>query len=301
MIANVGPSVMPLTAGLGRRSRRAVTGSGALLPAGLLALALHDGAVLGCHPLDTPFNDWASNFALLPIGIGFSAAGDLYDTLALENTATIPSPAPSDALYLLFYPLAYAMIVGLVGQHVRGVHASVWLDGAIGGLTLAAVGSALVLDPVINATHGTLASVATNLAYPLGDLLLIVFVFGVFALSGLRPGRAWLLILLGFSVPAVADSIYLFRVAEGTYQAGTVLDALWPLGLSLLAFAAWPTPRRHAQARFAGVAMMVIPCLFGAIALFLLVRADYVHLGVIPETLARLALRLGMLPFAPPH
>ncbi|HEX9482747.1 MAG TPA: EAL domain-containing protein [Solirubrobacteraceae bacterium] len=321
MIANVGPSVMPLTAGLGRRSRRAVTGSGALLAAGVLALALHDGGMLGGSSLDTLFNDWVYNCAellvagivlarallveterrawlLLAIGIGFYAAGDLYYTLALENTANIPSPAPSDALYLLFYPLAYAMIVGLVGQHVRGVHASVWLDGAIGGLTLAAVGSALVLDPVINATHGTLASVATNLAYPLGDLLLIVFVFGVFALSGLRPGRAWLLILLGFSVTAIADSIYLFRVAEGTYQAGTVLDALWPLGLSLLAFAAWSTPRRHAQARFAGVAMMVIPCLFGAIALFLLVRADYVHLGVIPETLAGLALLVGMLRFA---
>ena len=127
---------------------------------------------------------------------------------------------------------------------MRDVHASVWLDGAIGGLTLAAVGAALVLDPVISTTHGAFESVATNLAYPLGDLVLIVFVFGVFALTGWRPGRAWLLILLGFSVTAVADSIYLFRVAEGTYRAGTVRSTRCGRSASRC----WPSPPGRGRA-----------------------------------------------------
>ncbi|MCW3033500.1 MAG: diguanylate cyclase/phosphodiesterase [Solirubrobacterales bacterium] len=321
MIASVGPSVMPLTAGLGRGTRRAVGGAGALLTAAVAALALHDSGLLGGGGLDAFFNDWVYSFAeflvaglvlarallveterrawlVLAIGIAFYAAGDLYYTLVLENSASIPSPAPSDALYLLFYPCAYAMLARLVGQHVRDVHASVWLDGAIGGLTLAALGAALVLDPVIATTHGTFGSVATNLAYPLGDLVLIVFVFGVFALTGWRPGRAWTLILLGFSVTAVADSIYLFRVAEGAYRPGTALDALWPFGLALLAFAAWSPPRRREDDRVADVAVMLLPCIFGAVALFLLIRANYIHLGVIPEILAGLALLVGWLRFA---
>jgi diguanylate cyclase len=321
MIASVGPSVMPLTAALGRGRRRAVTGAGALLAAAVAALVLHDSGVLGGRGLDIFFNDWVYNGAefavaglvlvrallveaerrawlVLAIGIAFYAMGDLYYTLVLENSTSIPSPAPSDVLYLLFYPCAYAMLVRLVGQHVREVHASVWLDGAIGGLTLAAVGAALVLDPVIATTHGTFASVATNLAYPLGDLVLIVFVFGVFALMGWRPGRAWTLILLGFSVTAIADSLYLFRVAEGTYRPGTALDALWPCGLALLAFAAWSPPRRREEGRPADVAVMLLPCIFGAVALFLLIRADYVHLGVVPETLAGLALLVGWVRFA---
>jgi GGDEF domain-containing protein len=321
MIANSGPSVMPLIAGLRPRTRLAVAGIGGLLALAVVTLALHDGGLLGGRSLDGFFNDWVYNGAewavaalvlarallvaderrawlLLALGIGCYAAGDVYYTVVLENASSIPSPAPSDLMYLLFYPFAYATIVRLVGQHVRDIHPSVWLDGAIGGLTLAAVGSALVLDPVVNSTHGTLASVATNLAYPLGDLVLIVFVFGVFALTAWRPGRAWMLILLGFSVTAIADSIYLFRVAEGSYRPGTVLDALWPFGLALLALAAWSRPRRHEHDRFGDVAVMVVPCLFGAVALFLLIRADYIHLGVIPESLAGLALLVGWLRFA---
>ena len=321
MTAPTGPSLMPLTAGLGGRTRVSLSAVGALLTLAVLALALHDADVLGGRGLDGFFNDWVYNgielavaglvltrallirserraWMALAVGIAFYAAGDLYYTLFLEQAGSIPSPALSDAFYLLFYPCAYATIVRLVGTHVRDVHANVWLDGAIGGLALAALGSALVLEPVIHTTHGTLASVATNLAYPLGDLILIVFVFGAFALTGWRPGRAWLLILLGFSVTAVADSIYLFRVAEGTYRVGTLLDAMWPAGLLLLGFAAWSTPRKREESSFASVAVILVPCLFGAVALFLLIRADYVHLKLIPECLAGAALLVAGLRFA---
>ena len=314
-------SAMPLTAGLDRWARRAVSAGGTLLVASVLALALHDAGILAPRSLDGFFNDWLYNGAevlvaalvltrallveserrtwiVLALGVGFYAGGDIYYTLVLEGTSGIPSPNPSDALYLLFYPCAYAMLVRLVGSHLRELHANVWLDGAIGGLTLAAVGAALVLEPVINTSHGTLAAVATNLAYPFGDLILIAFVFGVFALTGWRPGRAWLLILLGFSVTAVADSIYLFRIAEGTYEAGTLLDALWPCGLALLAFAAWARPRPRMAGHFTDVAVMIVPCIFGAVALFLLIRANYVHLGLIPEVLASLSLLFVMLRFA---
>jgi diguanylate cyclase len=322
MTAKAGPALMPLTAGLGGRTRLALRCTGLLLAIAVLTLALHDADLLGSSRLDGFFNDWVYNGAellvaglvlarallvrtersawlILAIGIGFYAAGDLYYTLVLESEASIPTPSVSDALYLLFYPCAYVTIVRLIGAHIRNIHASVWLDGAIGALSLAAVGSALVLEPVIHTTHGNLASVTTNLAYPLVDLVLIVFVFGVFALTGWRPGRAWLLIVLGFAVTAIADSIYLFRIAEGTYRPGTVLDALWPAGLALLAFAAWSRPRaREEEGHFANVAMMIVPCVFGAIALFLLIRADYVHLGVVPEALAGAALLVGMVRFA---
>jgi diguanylate cyclase len=311
---------MPLTAGLGRRARVAVHVAGLLAVAGVLSLVLHGAGALGGPGLNGLFDDWVYSgiellvvglvlarallverdrraWLLLAAGIGFYAAGDLYYAVALEGASSIPAPSPSDVMYLLFYPCAYAMIVRLLGSRAREMHLSVWLDGAIGGLSLAALGAALVLEPVIHTSHGTAAAVATNLAYPLADLVLVVFVFGVFALTGWRPGRAWLLILLGFAVTAVADSIYLCRIAENTYTAGTVLDALWPGGLALLAFAAWATPRTREEDRVAAVAVMLVPCVFGALALSLLIRADYVHLGVIPESLAGLALLLGGVRF----
>jgi diguanylate cyclase len=321
MNAPARPALLPLTAGLGRGARLALNTAAAGLVVAIAALALHDGGLLGGHSLDGLFSAWVYNGAeltvaglvlaralligaerrawlLLAIGIFFFAAGDVYFSLVLEGLSHVPSPSPSDALYLTFYPCAFAMMVRLIGAHVRDLRASVWLDGAIGGLTVAAVGSAVLLEPVMHTTHGTLASVTTNLAYPLGDLVLIVFVFGVFALSGWRPGRTWVLLALGFSVMAIADSVYLFRVAEGDYVSGTALDALWPAGLALLGYGAWSVPRPRDESRVAGVAMMLVPCLFGAIALLLLVRANYVHLGLIPETLAGAALLAAGLRFA---
>jgi diguanylate cyclase (GGDEF)-like protein len=312
---------MPLAAGLAPGLRRTLRGAGILIGVLAVALGLHDADVLGGPQLDGFFNVWVYTgiellvcvlvltraftiaqdrgaWLALGIGIAFYTAGDTYYTVVLEGAASIPTPSPADAGYLLFYPFAYVALARLVGAHVRDVHANVWLDGAIGGLTLAAVGSALVLEPVIHATHGNTALVATNLAYPVGDLLLIVFVFGVFALTGWRPGRAWLLILLGLGITAVADSIYLFRVAEGTYHSGTFLDALWPIGLALLAFAAWLPPRLRDGNPLASIAVMVVPCFFGAIALMLLIRSNYEHLDVIPETLAGAALLVAGLRFA---
>jgi len=312
---------MPLSTRLSPGVRRAVRAAGALTGALVLALALHDAGLLGGDSLDTLFNAWVYTaiellvcglvltraltidedrgaWLALGAGIAFYTAGDIYYTLVLENAASIPSPSPADAAYLLFYPLAYVALARLVGAHIRDVHTNVWLDGAIGGLTLAAVGAALVLEPVINATHGATAAVATNLAYPIADLVLIVFVFGVFALTGWRPGRAWLLILLGLGITAVADSVYLFRVAEGTYQDGTFLDALWPLGLSLLGFAAWSPPRPRERNPLASIAVMIVPCFFGAVALLLLIRSNYSHLAVIPEVLAASALLVAGLRFA---
>jgi diguanylate cyclase (GGDEF)-like protein len=312
---------MPLMSGLPRGARLAVNGAALLMAAGVAGVALHGAGLFGGGGLDGFFENSIydgsevlaaavvlaravtvrrerSAWLLLAIGIGFFAAADIYWTLAIEGTAHPPSPSLADAGYLFFYPCAFAMIVGLVRSHLRDLHVSVWLDGAIGGLAVAAVGSALVLEPLVHTTHGALASVATNMAYPLGDLALIVLVFGVFALSGWRPGRTWLLIAMGFAVMAVADSVYLFRVAEGSYVAGTVLDALWPAGLLLLSYAAWSTPRARERVQLGGRAMLLAPCVFGAVALFLLIRSNYVRLGTAPEILASAALLTAGLRFA---
>jgi diguanylate cyclase (GGDEF)-like protein len=321
MRINRGPSLMSLTHALSARARVAVNTVGLVLVIAVGGLAMNNLGLLGTSRLDGFFNDWVYNGAevvasglvlarallvrrergawlMLALGIGFFAAGDIYYTLWIEPMSNPPSPSPSDAGYLMFYVGAYAMIVLLVRGHVRNFHASVWLDGAIGGLAVAAVGAALVLEPVITTTHGTLASVATNLAYPLGDLLLLAFVIGVFALTGWRPGRTWLLIGAGFMVLAIADSVYLFRVAEGTYKSGTILDAMWPTGLVLLGYAAWSRPRDQGGVRLGGLASMIFPCVFALTALFLLIRANYVHLGLIPESLAAAGLLAAGARFA---
>ncbi|HEY1834177.1 MAG TPA: EAL domain-containing protein [Solirubrobacteraceae bacterium] len=307
---------MPLTTGLRPGAALAVRCAGVLLIVAVLAIALHGVGLAGPASLDSLFSGWLYYAAevgaatlvltralavprerlawlLLAVGIAGFTAGDIYHAVALEHTTHSPFPSPSDAGYLLLYPCAFGMLMRLAGSHVRHLHKSIWLDGAICGLAIAALGSALVLEPVIHSTHGSFAAVATNLAYPLGDVALIMLVICVFAVTGWRPGGTWVLIAAGFSLMAVADSVYMFRIAEGTWQTGTTLDALWPAGLTMLGFAAWAEPREETEVLPSRLSMLLLPGLFSALALFLLIRADFVHLPLIPELLAAGALLIA--------
>ena len=94
-----------------------------------------------------------------------------------------------------------------------------------------------------------------NLAYPAADLVLLAIVIFVFVLTGRRPGRAWAAAGLAFGVITIADSLFLYLNATGGYQEGTLLDALWPGAMLLLALAAWQPVERHAvelEGRFLG-------------------------------------------------
>ena len=89
----------------------------------------------------------------------------------------------------------------------------------------------------------------TNAAYPLADLLLLGLTVAVLVLHGRRGGRAWALLAAGFGLFAVADSLYLARLAADTYAAGTVLDSLWVVALVIMALASWQPLEKPARGR----------------------------------------------------
>ena len=76
----------------------------------------------------------------------------------------------------------------LLRARLRPVRASLWLDGAVSGLTLAALTTALLYAPLLDATEGKPTTVAVTLAYPVGDLLLLCSVGVALAITGWRPG-----------------------------------------------------------------------------------------------------------------
>ena len=119
----------------------------------------------------------------------------------------------------------------------RSVAGTLWLDGLTASVAAAALGAALLLEVVLRTTEGSRAAVATNLAYPLGDVLLLSAVFGVFALAGWKIERRWLVLALGVLATTVADGIFLFTV--DTYEEGAAVDVLWPASSLLIAAAAW--------------------------------------------------------------
>ena len=89
---------------------------------------------------------------------------------------------------------------------------------------------------------------------------------------------------------ALADSVYLFKIAAGTYTDGGLLDVFWPLGLILMGLAAWQPSAGLRAGRLEGWSVMVLPAAvaFGAIAL--LVYDHYARTAVSAVWLASAAL-----------
>jgi two-component system cell cycle response regulator len=240
--------------------------------------------------------------AWILIGTGIAAwtVGDAYWAFHLSHQEEIAYPSLADAARLMLFPAAYAGIALLVRARVPRFHASLWLDGAIGALAIAAVGAAILYRAIERTTQGDVQAVAVNVAYPLGDLLLVGFVIGAVALTGWRPGRGLVLIALGLSVNAIANGIYLYRDATGGALEHSPVDSLWLLSALLLALAAWIPPTRSRALRLEGRRLLAIPSFFAAVAVGLQVYNQFEPVnpfaaGFATATLGVVVVRMALL------
>jgi diguanylate cyclase (GGDEF)-like protein len=236
------------------------------------------------------------------IGSGIAAwtVGDAYWSYHLSHQQEIAYPSLADAARLLLFPATYAGIALLVRARVPRFHASLWLDGAIGALAIAAAGAAVLYPAIERATQGDVEAVATNVAYPLGDLLLVGFVIGAVALTGWRPGRGLVLIALGLGVNAIANGIYLYRDATGGALEHSPVDSLWLLSALLLALAAWTPATRSRALVIEGRRLLAIPSFFAAVAVGLQVYNQFAPVnrftaGFATATLGVVIVRMALL------
>ena len=270
----------------------------------LLAFVAHATLGLGGSGLDSFFEDWVYNgvtlgaalacllrahvirqerlpWLLMGLGLLAWTGGDLYWTLILADDPSPPYPSAGDALYLAFYPASYATLVLLARSRMIAFRTSLWLDGAIAALAVGAFAAALAFPPIIDATSGSTAEVAVNLAYPVGDLVLLGLVVALFGLSGWRPGRMLLLLGTGLALNAVSDVIYLVQAANGTYQPGTLLDVAWPAAAVLVALAAWQAPHSAVRTSLSDWRVVAIPFACGLAANGLLVADHFSRINLV--------------------
>jgi two-component system cell cycle response regulator len=265
---------------------------GALTGLALAAYIAHVAFGLGSPGLDELFDDYvytglvfaagaiclARGFAIreergawLVMGAGLLAwaTGEVAWTVMTAADPATPHPSVVDALYLSFYPASYTSLLLLARSRTDSFRSSLWLDGAIAALTVAALIATLAFQPIVDATSGGPAEIAVNLAYPVGDLLLLGLVVTVFGLNGWRPDPVWLLIGGGLALTAVADGLYLVQSATDQYVQGGLLDVAWPASALLVAVAAWQPSRRHITIR--DWLIIAVPATCGLVAVQLLV------------------------------
>jgi diguanylate cyclase (GGDEF)-like protein len=288
--------------------------------AGLAAYAAHVGFGFGGAGSDRFFEDWVYNGLVLSaalsclvrgivsraerarwlsLGVGLLClfGGELYYTLHLSHLNDPPYPSLADALYLAFYPAGYAALVLFAPRASRQLRACLWLDGLVSALGVAALTAAVLLQPIVSSTGGNPLDVATTLAYPLGDVTLLVFVVGLLALNAWKPSRSWTLIAAGLATMAVADGIFLWQSANGSYAEGTLLDALWPAACLLLGTAAWQPSVRQAP-RLEGWRLLAMPALFALVPVGLLVYGNVQPMNTPSLVLAAAALVVAVLRMA---
>ena len=301
-------SALPLTRlmgppvrNIGRGRARAVKILLGATLVGMVAYAIHAVTGFGGHAVHVLSEDWVFNGLLaasallclmrafwskveraawltLGIGLGCWAIGEIVFTIDPGQVTESGFPAPSDYLWLVFYPASFITLGLLVRARVRVFYPSLWLDGIVGALAIAALASQFVLPPIVAGTEGSLGDVIGDLIYPLGDLLLLAFVVSVLAMTGWRPGRVLGIVAVGLALSASADWISLYWSATGHSESG-VFDSLWPASAVVLGWAAWQAPRPSAVIGLEGRRLLIFPVTFalGALGLLALQSSHQIH------------------------
>jgi diguanylate cyclase (GGDEF)-like protein len=197
---------------------------GAIVAAGLSCLAM---AVAAGRELRLAWTGFG-------VGLLAWAAGDLYWTNELAELEVIPYPSWADAGYLLALPAFFVGIASLTRKRVGKFTLASWFDGSIAALAAAAATTAFLAPALVGLTEGDPATVITNLAYPIGDMILLSFIAGALVVTGLRGAASLLVVATGLLVWAAGDSYYLYAEATTGYPGGYV-DLTWLVGAVLIA------------------------------------------------------------------
>ena len=265
---------------------------------------LYNGVLVGAAVVCAVRAIWVREeraaWALIAFALAAWSAADIYYTLVLSKLEAPPYPSVSDAGWLVFYPACWIAVVLLMRRRIREFHPSLWLDGIVAALGVAAVTAALVLPPILAMSiEGEATAVMVNLAYPVGDVLLLVLLVGALALTGWRPDRTLALVGVGLLLSGAADIIYLSAIAAGHSDGPAWAAWLWPASALATAIGAWQPVERATAIRLEGRRLLVLP--FGAMAAALVLllidhfaRASDVAVVLAFATLAVAGVRLWL-------
>jgi diguanylate cyclase len=176
-------------------------------------------------------------WALLAIAVGGWAVGSAL-WIYYEAVHVAPFPSPADAAYLLF-PVAACLGLAMYPIGYSG-HSRMRLaiDGFIIAAALFQVSWVAILQGMYEAGRSGRFAMGLSLAYPVGDLVVIMVALLVLARARTGQRRTLALLTLGVILMAVSDSAFVYLNAHNGYRAGSVADVGWIVGLMVIGIAA---------------------------------------------------------------
>ena len=208
--------------------------------------------------------DGRRGWALIGAGLLLWGLSGLYESVSLATGSGPGFPSVVDAGYLLGYPVLLFGVAILVELRIPRMTLGGWIDVLIGGLVIATLGYALLMDFVLEETTGSGFEVGVAVSYPILDLVALAVAAAALALTGWRPGRALALVAIGTAAAAVGDAVHTYRALDGVTDPES-WSLLWPLGTALIALGALQRPSSLAQVtgRAEGWRALASPSVFG--------------------------------------
>ena len=179
-------------------------------------------------------NKWAQ--PLTALAIGSWSLGSIMATSSGYFELSAFMANISDALYLLFYPLALLGMQLLISVQQRLTILEL-VDASIVGLGLSTLGAAFALQPVLPSFDGDLNQSFLAIIYPVADLVLLCFILATVVMQGFSVRG--LLLTIGVCIYAATDFIFLWQNLNMNYVFGSLVDYGWLLALIVIAESTW--------------------------------------------------------------
>jgi diguanylate cyclase (GGDEF)-like protein/PAS domain S-box-containing protein len=175
----------------------------------------------------------------LAVALATFWSGDLtYELISAATGNPNPFPSISDVLYLLTYLFLALGLFGLTRTGSSGQNRSAALDALIVTTAVGMLSWIFIIGPRLMDPDMPLLSKLISVAYPFGDLLLLLMT--VRLITSVRPSPSVLLLVIGAIGLLVSDVFYGLAQMEGGWATGEPRDAGW-----IVFYAAWGAAALH--------------------------------------------------------
>ena len=238
-------------------------------------------------------NKWAK--PLTALAIGSWSLGSILATASSYIELSAFAANISDALYLLFYPLALLGMQFLISIRQRLTILEL-VDASIVGLGLSTLGAAFALQPVIPHFDGDLNQSFLAIIYPVADLVLLCFIIATVVMQGFSIRG--LLLTIGVCLYAATDFIFLWQNLNMNYVFGSLVDYGWLLAFVVISESTWHSSTDNSVKNGVSPILITISVFLSAtlLALLAIAPANFPHFILIPAigTLALAFIRMSI-------
>jgi diguanylate cyclase (GGDEF)-like protein len=171
----------------------------------------------------------------IAVGLLALTGGDLiYNLYDLVFHVPAPFPSWADVSYLAGYALIPLGLTLLVRTRHGGFSRSSLVDGCIVGVGVGVLFWVFFMAPSLQGSNASLISQLVAVAYPIGDVIMLVAAARLLLSGGIRS-ISFMFLLTGMVAWIAADIVYAQMAVLGTYYTGHPMDAGWLIGYTCFA------------------------------------------------------------------